>query len=72
MDRVAREFNEFLDGVVEEPLDWQEKENSGIIGEDDDKKGFVDVLLEIQRDESYGIFTDRESIKALVLVRILL
>ena len=50
----------------------RKKRNSGIIGEDDDKKGFVDVLLEIQRDESYGIFIDRESIKDLVLVRILL
>ena len=67
VERVAKEFDEFLDGVVEEHLDG----GSGSIAKGDNEKDFVDVLLEIQRDGTLGFSMDRDSIKALILVRIL-
>ena len=73
VERVAKEFDEFLEGVVEEHLDGQKKdENGGSIAKDDNQKDFVDVMLEIQRDGARGFSIDRASIKALILVRILI
>ena len=68
-DRLAKEFDEFIDGVIEEHLDSKEKErNSDSI--DDDCKDLVDVLLQIQKDSNSGFSINRESIKALILVSI--
>ncbi|KAM1025817.1 hypothetical protein ACFX13_039567 [Malus domestica] len=50
--KVAREFDEFLDSVV--------------VGED--KKDLVDVLLEIQKQNTAGFSIDRDSIKGIILV----
>lgn len=62
LDRVAKEFNEFLEGVVKEHLVGVEREKTG--GED-----FVDVLLGIYKEsETTGFCIDRDSIKALILV----
>ncbi|KAL6319684.1 hypothetical protein AAG906_026746 [Vitis piasezkii] len=63
VERVAKEFDEFLDGVVEEHLDG----GTGSIAKGDNEKDFVDVLLEIQRDGTLGFSMDRDSIKALIL-----
>lgn len=72
--RVAEEFDKFLDGVVEEHIigfdgDGISSSTSVEFGEDN-KRDFVDVLLEIQRDQMAGFPIDRESIKALILVSI--
>ena len=68
--RVAEEFDKFLDGVVEEHIN--DFNGDGIsstrVEFGEDKRDFVDVLLEIQRDQMAGFPIDRESIKALLLV----
>lgn len=72
VEKVAREFDEFLDSVVEEhmcSLDTKGKNcgnNSSVEGED--KKDLVDVLLQIQKQNTAGFSIDRDSIKGIILV----
>ncbi|OMO72248.1 Cytochrome P450 [Corchorus capsularis] len=69
-DRVAKELDSFFDGVVDEHIDRYEKGchdiNVGIKTEED-QRDFVDVLLEIQRENTVGFPIDRVSIKAIIL-----
>lgn len=68
VNKVAKEFDEFLKGVVEEHISRRLKEgNSGTI-ERYRVKDFVDVLLQVQMDNTAGFPIDRDSIKALILV----
>ncbi|KAL4384462.1 hypothetical protein GQ457_15G006490 [Hibiscus cannabinus] len=59
-DKVAKEFDEFLDGVIEEHMNRDNRHEN-------DEKDFVDVLLEIQKQETVGFPIERISIKALIL-----
>ncbi|GMH21510.1 hypothetical protein Nepgr_023352 [Nepenthes gracilis] len=66
VSRVAKDFDRLLEGILEEHMDRQNKQKN------DDKKGdmakdFVDVLLEIQTDNTVGFQIDRDSIKAQIL-----
>ncbi|KAJ0603725.1 putative cytochrome P450 [Helianthus annuus] len=63
--KVAKEFDEFLEGVVKEHLDKRSK------GDDHTDQDLVDVLLDIQRDNAIGFDLQRDTIKAIILVRIL-
>ncbi|KAK1427680.1 hypothetical protein QVD17_16372 [Tagetes erecta] len=60
---VAKEFDEFLEGVVNEHL---EKRSKG-----DDHNGtnqdLVDILLDIQRENAIGFALQRDTIKAIIL-----
>ncbi|KAB2633281.1 cytochrome P450 71A3-like [Pyrus ussuriensis x Pyrus communis] len=71
VEKVAREFDEFLDSVVEEhmcSLDTK-GENCGnnLSVEGEDKKDLVDVLLQIQKQNTAGFSFDRDSIKGIIL-----
>ncbi|XP_057466360.1 cytochrome P450 736A117-like [Actinidia eriantha] len=57
VNRVAKELDEFLDGVVQEHME------SGV----EEKEDFVDTMLRIQKDNKLSISIDRDSIKALLL-----
>ncbi|KAK8479898.1 hypothetical protein V6N11_074092 [Hibiscus sabdariffa] len=59
-DKVAEEFDEFLDGVIEEHMNLHNRHEN-------DEKDFVDVLLEIQKQETVGFPIERISIKAVIL-----
>ncbi|KAJ6386918.1 hypothetical protein OIU78_016783 [Salix suchowensis] len=50
VDRVAKEFDRFLDGVIEEHM--VSKTGGSVHGED--QQDFVDVLLELQKDNLTG------------------
>ena len=65
MDRVAKELDEFLEGVVEEHMESGSDDH-----EEDQHKNFVDILLWIQRENLLGFPIDRTCIKAIILVRI--
>ncbi|KAK3439850.1 hypothetical protein EUGRSUZ_B00192, partial [Eucalyptus grandis] len=65
VERVAREFDQFLDEVVEEHRRKMEERSIGGGGED--RRDFVDVLLEIEKDNIVGFALGAGSIKALVL-----
>ncbi|KAL8118415.1 cytochrome P450 736A117-like isoform X2 [Apium graveolens] len=62
VDAVAKEFDEFLERIVDEHISTSKREK--VEGAED----FVDVLLQIYNDKSItGFSIDRESIKAIVL-----
>ncbi|KAH7528352.1 hypothetical protein FEM48_Zijuj05G0063500 [Ziziphus jujuba var. spinosa] len=66
VDKVAQEFDKFLDGVVEE---HENKFDTKGFELNEDRMDLVDVLLQIQRDDKMpGFSIDRESIKAVILV----
>ena len=65
VERVAEAFDEFLDRVVDQHLEDSREFIKGEEGKD-----FVDVLLGIQEDsEKDGFSMDRDSIKAVILVK---
>ncbi|GLT84010.1 hypothetical protein SLE2022_022670 [Rubroshorea leprosula] len=66
-DKMAKEFDYFLEGIVEEHL-AQQKEGPNIDPVNgEEQKDFVDVLLWIQRENLAGFKIDRLSIKAVIL-----
>ncbi|KAK1436711.1 hypothetical protein QVD17_02493 [Tagetes erecta] len=62
--KIAGEFDEFLEGVIEEHVE-RKREVSG--DGDDDQKDFVDILLEIQNNNDAGFVLERDTVKALIL-----
>lgn len=71
VERIAKEMDEFLEGVVEEHLDSHKrvKELLGEKVENENRKDFVDVLLGIYKQNMVdGFAIDRDGIKALILV----
>ncbi|XP_031250710.1 cytochrome P450 71A26-like [Pistacia vera] len=66
--KVAKEFDQFLDKVVEEHSHGQEREikSHGVV-KSEDGKDFVDVLLEVQKDNKGDFSFDKVSVKALIL-----
>ncbi|XP_022729302.1 LOW QUALITY PROTEIN: cytochrome P450 71A26-like [Durio zibethinus] len=68
VEKVAKEFDAFLSGVLEEHMiDITRKGNDDIGIQDEDEKDFVDVLLGIQRENTVGFPIEEVSIKALIL-----
>ncbi|XP_049395543.1 cytochrome P450 736A117-like [Solanum stenotomum] len=70
VDRVAKEMDEFLEGVVEEHLDSHKrvKELFGDKVENENREDFVDVLLGIYKQNMVdGFSIDRDGIKALIV-----
>ncbi|KAL7238354.1 hypothetical protein ACSBR2_004453 [Camellia fascicularis] len=75
VDKIAKEFDQFLDDIIEEHMisqNQRESENesngSGSGGhEGESPQDFVHVLLEIQRDKMDGFLVDGDSIKSIIL-----
>ncbi|KAK9049962.1 hypothetical protein SSX86_031069 [Deinandra increscens subsp. villosa] len=61
--KVAREFDEFLDEIIEEHVNKNEEEAAKSNEEED----FVDILLGLQKDDTSGFALGRDSLKALVM-----
>lgn len=61
VERNAKELDDFMESVVEEHVDRERK------GGEREGQDFVDVLLEIQRENAAGIPVHRDSVKALIL-----
>ncbi|KNA16975.1 hypothetical protein SOVF_084500 [Spinacia oleracea] len=69
VEKVAKEFDHFLEQVVKEHQDGQAGNMSDGESENDEiSKDFVDVLLDVQKEKAAGFAIDRDSIKALILV----
>ena len=66
--KVAEEFDEFLDRVVQEHIDDHGHNQS--VGNEDCYKDFTDILLHVQRHNLTDFSIDRVSIKALIMVNI--
>ena len=69
-EKVAKQFDDFLEGVIEEHINCHNKGSDGhvVSQENEEQKDFVDVLLWIQKENIIGFPIDRVSIKALILV----
>ncbi|KAL3628919.1 hypothetical protein CASFOL_027965 [Castilleja foliolosa] len=63
VERVAKQFDEFLENVIQEHRDGSFKHNDG-----DGEFDFVDVLLEVQRENRRSSPIEDETIKALIMV----
>ncbi|CAN4088023.1 unnamed protein product [Withania somnifera] len=66
VERVAKEMDEFLEGVLEEHLDNHERVGD-LLGERVGNGNFVDVLLGIYKQNMDGFSIDRDGIKALIV-----
>lgn len=63
VEEVARQVDEFLELVMQEHLD------EGIKGDERrESLSFVDILLNVYKDNQTGVSIDRDSIKAIILV----
>ena len=69
-ERVAKQFDDFLEGVIEEHINHKKKGSDDHSLENEDQKDFVDVLLWVQKENMIGFPIDRVCIKALILVSI--
>lgn len=66
--KVAKDFDEYLEKIVEEGQRSLEKRESNTNGGDENKQqNLLDVLLEIQRTNAMGFAIGRDSIKALIM-----
>ncbi|KAL8232224.1 hypothetical protein R6Q57_002002 [Mikania cordata] len=62
-EKIAKDFDEFLEVVIEEHVNKKKGEDaSSSEGED-----FVDILLDLQNDETTGFTLDRYYLKTLIL-----
>ncbi|KAH7528347.1 hypothetical protein FEM48_Zijuj05G0063000 [Ziziphus jujuba var. spinosa] len=69
MKKVAKEFDEFLEKVIDEHVDdYQNRVNGGhdCVG-NEDYKDFTDILVHAQMENLLGVAIDRVSIKAIIL-----
>ncbi|KAL2243908.1 UNVERIFIED_CONTAM: cytochrome [Sesamum indicum] len=59
VDKVSKELDEFLEGVIKERMETPNEDKNGA--------NFVDILLDIYQSNSSGVSIDRDSIKAIIL-----
>ena len=67
-EKVAKQLDDFLEGVIEEHINGQKKGNDNHNLENEDQKDFVDVLLWVQKENVIGFPIERVSIKAIIQV----
>ncbi|KAL8547605.1 hypothetical protein ACS0TY_007070 [Phlomoides rotata] len=60
LDRVAKEMDDFLEDVIQERMEYKEEI-------EDNEENFVDIMLQIQKENSADVSIRRESIKAIIL-----
>ncbi|XP_062116107.1 cytochrome P450 736A117-like [Humulus lupulus] len=63
IEKVAKEFDEFLEGVLHERMNI----NDNVIGNIEDQNALVDILLWIQRENLLGSPFDKTCVKAIIL-----
>ncbi|THF99288.1 hypothetical protein TEA_028169 [Camellia sinensis var. sinensis] len=70
VESVFKEMDEFLEGVVEEHVDRRQREGSDSVHIGSESKYyFVDLLLQIQQENTAARTIHRDTIKALILVK---
>ncbi|THG20409.1 hypothetical protein TEA_004116 [Camellia sinensis var. sinensis] len=68
VENISKEIDEFLEGVVEEHVDRSKRDDSYSVNVgNENKHDFVDLLLQIQPENTSGSLVDRDTIKALIL-----
>ena len=64
VERIAKGVDEFLEGVISDHMEKKKRETEG----EWEETNFVDILLEIQRENTLGFPVSRDTIKALIMV----
>ncbi|XP_073145718.1 cytochrome P450 71A8-like [Henckelia pumila] len=68
VDRLAKEFDDFLEMVVEEHMNTgQENGEAELLKEEKGRECLVDILLKIYKDNATGLYLDRDNIKGIIL-----
>ncbi|CAL5444672.1 unnamed protein product [Camellia sinensis] len=68
VEKYSKEMDEFLEGVVEEHVDRRKRDDSYSVNiGNENKHDFVDLLLQIQLENTSGSLVHRDTIKALIL-----
>ncbi|KAI7753629.1 hypothetical protein M8C21_010147 [Ambrosia artemisiifolia] len=62
--RIAKEFDEFLERIIEEHVNKKKGEDA----KNNDEEDFVNILLDMQANSSSDFTLHRDSLKALILV----
>ena len=65
--KVVKEFDEFLEDIIEEHVNNKIGEDAKING----GKDFIDMLLNAQQDKTTGFTFQRDTIKAVIFVSVL-
>ncbi|KAL2492281.1 Cytochrome [Abeliophyllum distichum] len=63
VDKVAKELDEFLEGVIQGSLDAGQDQNGS-------RDNFLDILTKTYKDNTLGVSIDRDSIKGILVVKI--
>ncbi|PWA70087.1 cytochrome P450 [Artemisia annua] len=64
-NRVAKELDEFLDGIIEEHINNYKTVDENV----DQRKDLVDILLDLQKGNTSNFMLERDTLKAIILVR---
>ncbi|KAL9239175.1 hypothetical protein vseg_013520 [Gypsophila vaccaria] len=67
VDRVVKQFDDFLEQVVKEHEELRNDNHDDDGGDGEEVKDFVDVLLDVQKDQTLGFSVERDGIKGLIL-----
>ncbi|PWA55972.1 cytochrome P450 [Artemisia annua] len=59
-EKVTKEFDEFLEDIIEEHA-------KGELERNDERQDFIDILLNVQKDNTAGFTLKRDTIKAVIL-----
>ncbi|KAK9069921.1 hypothetical protein SSX86_010319 [Deinandra increscens subsp. villosa] len=63
VQKIHKEFDEFLERIIEEHVNKNKREDA----ESNEEEDFVDVLLDLQRNDTSGFTLHRDALKALIL-----
>ncbi|XP_073294347.1 cytochrome P450 71A8-like [Primulina huaijiensis] len=67
VDKVAKEFDEFLEIVIQEHMNTGQDKGDAVSKEEKSRESFVDILLKIYKDNVTGVYIDRDNIKGIIL-----
>ncbi|GJV27243.1 cytochrome P450 71A4-like protein, partial [Tanacetum coccineum] len=65
-DEVAKEFDDFLEGVLQEHLN--KRKGNVIVGGSDEVQDLLDILLDVQKENAGTVVIDNDTIKAVILL----
>ncbi|KAL2243907.1 UNVERIFIED_CONTAM: cytochrome [Sesamum indicum] len=66
VDKVAKDVDAFLEMVIQEHLN-EGLQSCCVADQDESRVNFVDILLNIYKDNNTGVSIDKDSIKAIIL-----
>ncbi|GJW23445.1 cytochrome P450 71A4-like protein [Tanacetum coccineum] len=66
-NKLAKEIDEFLDGVIEDHVNKNKMADGNVDGGNDQSQYLVDILLDVQREDTTNFIFDRGTIKAVIM-----